>query len=392
MDITITRHDRDMLPTPDAGDATDIDKKRKRHPDADWYPDSVNRKYLIVDTQLFRDSAGKDLALKDFGDRLEATRPSTRETIADMVAIAAHRGWHRIAVGGDRDGRREAWLAARLHGLEVTGYEPSKVDLAALEKAGGVGARAQGAPALATAVERANAPPAAAPSPLKATGAPEKQPEPVTRAAAPVVSLRARDDGPAAPSRAALPAAPSMASSFAPAAGGIPQPPAAESSRSWQPGPALAALLAGPPSREAAAQRDPVKALRDALAPTPQIAPGAEPTREGERRAQLFAMAESSMVHREKAITDPVVRAAVAHMVVIEQVVKNSVRDPQARQRVIGTAWHRMGDFLVKGGVPREPKIEAVTREASHAPTAPAPKPQEPTREAMRERRHERSR
>lgn len=68
-------------------------------------------------------------AFHDQGRRLVSELESAA-VIADMMAIAEHRGWRAIEVHGTPEFRREAWLRAQQAGLEAKGYKPSEPDRA----------------------------------------------------------------------------------------------------------------------------------------------------------------------------------------------------------------------------------------------------------------------
>lgn len=73
-------------------------------------------------------------AFKDLGQRL-TTRSENTEIVHSLLEIAKARGWTEIAVGGTQRFRQEAWLQARLAGIEVRGYKPKAVEQAQLVRA-----------------------------------------------------------------------------------------------------------------------------------------------------------------------------------------------------------------------------------------------------------------
>lgn len=99
-------------------------------------PESLRRRYFTEDgrsaTAFFAGPGAKSAAFRDHGAKL-STKEVDPNTIRDMVAIAAHRGWRTIQVRGDDDFRREVWLEARALGLEVRGYRPRQRDEQELE-------------------------------------------------------------------------------------------------------------------------------------------------------------------------------------------------------------------------------------------------------------------
>lgn len=102
-------------------------------------PERLRRRYLSeargTARAYFRDSTSSAEAFRDQGRRLTTSR-NDPAVIADLVAIAAHRGWSTVQVRGTIDFRREAWRAARLAGLEVRGYQPTPRELQDLERRG----------------------------------------------------------------------------------------------------------------------------------------------------------------------------------------------------------------------------------------------------------------
>jgi hypothetical protein len=72
-------------------------------------------------------------AFTDRGARLTTPSENT-EVIRGLVSIAHSRGWDEIRVRGTERFRREAWIAARVVGLEVRGYRPSEFERAHLAR------------------------------------------------------------------------------------------------------------------------------------------------------------------------------------------------------------------------------------------------------------------
>jgi len=66
-------------------------------------------------------------AFTDRGGRLTTPSENT-EVIRSLVTIAQARGWNEISVRGTERFRKEAWMAARLAGLEVRGYRPTEFE------------------------------------------------------------------------------------------------------------------------------------------------------------------------------------------------------------------------------------------------------------------------
>ena len=92
-------------------------------------PEHVRKKFVQVgEHYYFADGAR---AFTDRGKRLTSPSENT-EVVRSLVAIAEARGWSEITVRGTARFRKEAWFAARLAGLEVRGYRPSKFERAHL--------------------------------------------------------------------------------------------------------------------------------------------------------------------------------------------------------------------------------------------------------------------
>jgi hypothetical protein len=100
-------------------------------------PEAVRRRYLTegrgAQLAYYTDQTTKQPAFQDAGRRLMADRASPA-VIKDMLAIAEHRGWSQVRVGGSVEFRREAWMQAQARGLEVDGYKPTNRDRQALER------------------------------------------------------------------------------------------------------------------------------------------------------------------------------------------------------------------------------------------------------------------
>jgi len=83
--------------------------------------------------RLYRHATGQVPALEDAGRRLTARR-NDPHLVADLVAIARHRGWTDLRVTGAPAFRREVWLQASLAGLEVRGHRPTARDRQDLDR------------------------------------------------------------------------------------------------------------------------------------------------------------------------------------------------------------------------------------------------------------------
>src|SRR6185437_15406129 len=92
-------------------------------------PEHVRKKFVQVGKHYYFADGAR--AFSDRGQRLTSPSENT-EVVRSLVAIAEARGWSEITVRGTARFRKEAWFAARLAGLEVRGYRPSKFERAHL--------------------------------------------------------------------------------------------------------------------------------------------------------------------------------------------------------------------------------------------------------------------
>lgn len=97
--------------------------------DTESMPESVRRRYTQDGRQYYFPSG--DQAFVDKGSRL-TTRSENTTVVRDLVAVAAARGWTEIKIGGTLAFRREAWREAKVAGLHVIGYKPSRAEQALL--------------------------------------------------------------------------------------------------------------------------------------------------------------------------------------------------------------------------------------------------------------------
>ena len=96
-------------------------------------PREVEDKYLRVGAKFYHPKNTDVVAFEDKGNKLE-TRSNSEQVAEAMVAIARARGWDEIKVSGSETFRKEVWLEAAAHGMQVKGYTPSEVDKAELAK------------------------------------------------------------------------------------------------------------------------------------------------------------------------------------------------------------------------------------------------------------------
>lgn len=94
-------------------------------------PPQIAAKYLVKgNTYHFDDQT---VAFVDQGTHLTA-QTNNKAIIQDLVAIAQAREWQAITVSGTQAFRRAAWKEAAAAGLTVSGYKPSALEQAALER------------------------------------------------------------------------------------------------------------------------------------------------------------------------------------------------------------------------------------------------------------------
>ena len=118
--------DNTVAPTPAKGGGG-----RSRH--RGDVPQAILDRYLIERDRLgrpnrfYRDHRATEPIFRDEGRKLTTTQ-AYPDAVADMLKIAKHRGWTQVRVSGDEGFRREAWIQAQSHGLEVKGYRPRDRD------------------------------------------------------------------------------------------------------------------------------------------------------------------------------------------------------------------------------------------------------------------------
>jgi hypothetical protein len=103
---------------------------RTRSTDQGDVPETLRRRYYVdgrggAGLGFYGDARVQIPAFRDRGVQLIATRADPN-AVRDMTAIARHRGWTSIAVKGDPDFRREAWLAAMTIGIDVPRLPPHR--------------------------------------------------------------------------------------------------------------------------------------------------------------------------------------------------------------------------------------------------------------------------
>jgi hypothetical protein len=90
-----------------------------------FVPDEVKQRFVQVGKKYhFPDGAR---AFTDHGNRLTSPSENT-EVVKSLISIAQARGWSDITISGTERFRKEAWLAARLAGLDARGYSPTEFE------------------------------------------------------------------------------------------------------------------------------------------------------------------------------------------------------------------------------------------------------------------------
>jgi Large polyvalent protein-associated domain 7 len=121
------RHRQPNSPSPEAERPATTSFSRSTTSDA--VPEEITKRFVQVrSTYYFPDGAP---AFTDRGNRLTTPSENT-EVVRSLILIAKAREWNEIIVRGTERFRREAWLAARLAGIEVRGYQPTEVERAHL--------------------------------------------------------------------------------------------------------------------------------------------------------------------------------------------------------------------------------------------------------------------
>lgn len=88
-------------------------------------PDHIRRRFVQVGRKYYFPDGVR--AFTDRGHRLTTASENT-EVIKSLIDIAKVRGWDEVVVKGSERFRREAWMTARLTGIEVRGYQASEFE------------------------------------------------------------------------------------------------------------------------------------------------------------------------------------------------------------------------------------------------------------------------
>jgi len=104
----------------------------KDQPKSKAMPEAIAQRYLNIEDRYFLPD--KTLAFEDQGNQLKL-KTENNTVIRDALAIAEARGWQHITISGSQNFMHHAWREASLKGMEVTGYTPSKLEIAELNHA-----------------------------------------------------------------------------------------------------------------------------------------------------------------------------------------------------------------------------------------------------------------
>src|ERR1700732_2886953 len=83
---------------------------------SDSVPEDVKRRFVEVNNKYYFPDGAR--AFTDRGTRLTTPSENT-EVVRSLIQIAEARGWTELTVRGTERFRKEAWLVARLAGLDV---------------------------------------------------------------------------------------------------------------------------------------------------------------------------------------------------------------------------------------------------------------------------------
>ena len=132
--------DRRSQPNPDDAFDGDAEKRRRakqnqasesNRPRVAPVPAHIAAKYLVKgDIYHFDDQT---VAFVDKGTAL-TVKTHNKAIIQDLMAIAQAREWQAVTVSGTQAFRREAWKAATVAGLSVSGYSPSEIERVAVDR------------------------------------------------------------------------------------------------------------------------------------------------------------------------------------------------------------------------------------------------------------------
>ncbi len=113
-----------QTPSAGRGKATEPEEIAQ-HPDHQSVPDHIRRRFVQVGRKYYFPDGAR--AFTDRGHRLTTASENT-EVIKSLVDISKARGWDEIVVKGSERFRREAWMTARMAGIEVRGYRANEFE------------------------------------------------------------------------------------------------------------------------------------------------------------------------------------------------------------------------------------------------------------------------
>ncbi len=115
--------------SPQAIEPLSLDKVK---PNPQAMPEAIAQRYLKIEDRYFLPD--KTIAFEDLGNKLKL-KTENNTVIRDALAIAEARGWQSITISGTQNFMHHAWREASLKGMEVSGYKPSKLEIAELNHA-----------------------------------------------------------------------------------------------------------------------------------------------------------------------------------------------------------------------------------------------------------------
>lgn len=109
-------------------------QKNETDPDLSTYiPESVRRKYVVVENKYYESGKEAKLAFVDDTTKISASSDKPEDHhVRSMVDIAEARKWPSIKVSGNKEFKAAVWLEASLKGIGVDGYTPSDLEKARL--------------------------------------------------------------------------------------------------------------------------------------------------------------------------------------------------------------------------------------------------------------------
>ena len=97
-------------------------------------PVELSKRYAIKDHVYYSKNPDVGMVFEDKGQLISA-QSSDVDDVRAMIELAKTKNWSKIKVSGAEEFKREAWLAASMQGVEVTGYKPTQQDIALFENA-----------------------------------------------------------------------------------------------------------------------------------------------------------------------------------------------------------------------------------------------------------------